>query len=226
MNSFIISSLEESTEYTVYVYGITKSGYEGKIISARTVAGKNVKETLSQMCSGNLTVEFDGVFSNAGLDPRLAVIAESKEPVDGIKIGTTALNASEVSDKNSVPEKKTGNSTGIMSKIYYPNVRVALVCFNGNTREQKILSDMLAKNNMFITATSVNESGEESLDDYDIIYNKYHDKVKKIYPKTNISSHLPSSVVDFSKYDIIVLREGAITKDEILACLGGENANC
>ena len=138
---------------------------EGKIISARTVAGKNVKETLSQMCSGNLTVEFDGVFSNAGLGPRLAVIAESKEPVDGIKIGTTALNASEVSDKNSVPEKKTGNSTGIMSKIYYPNVRVALVCFNGNTREQKILSDMFGYSGAAVNIVS----GSRDRNSYDLI---------------------------------------------------------
>lgn len=91
--------------------------------------------------------------------------------------------------------------------------------------DAKLALEILLENGpMFVT--SVNESGEESLDDYDIIYKKYHDKVKKIYPKTNLSSHLPSSVVDFSKYDIIVLREGAITKDEILACLGGENANC
>ena len=115
---------------------------EGKIISARTVAGKNVKETLSQMCSGNLAVEFDDGFSNTGLNPHLAIIAEVKEPVDGIKIGTTALNVSEASEKDSVSEKNTSIRAGIISKIYYPDVRVALVCFNGNTREQKILSDM------------------------------------------------------------------------------------
>ncbi len=74
---------------------------------------------------------------------------------------------------------------------------------------------------MFVT--SVNESGQTSLDDYEIINNLYKDKVAKIYPKTKESSHLPSSVVDLTKCDIIVLRQGAITKEDILKCLGGHD---
>lgn len=77
---------------------------------------------------------------------------------------------------------------------------------------------------MFVT--SVNESGEESLDDYETIVKKYSDKVARIYPKNNVSSHLPSSVVDFTSEEIKVLRQGAITLEDIKQCLGGTYANC
>ena len=85
----------------------------------------------------------------------------------------------------------------------------------------------LARNILFeqgpMFVTSVNESGKESLDDYDIIYKEYHDKVYKIYPKNNISSHLPSSVVDLTKDDIIMLREGSITLNDIKEYLENED---
>ena len=65
VNSFIISSLEESTEYTVYVYGITKSGYEGKIISEDFVTAEYVEKpfeiTVSNVTStdADVAVTFD-----------------------------------------------------------------------------------------------------------------------------------------------------------------------
>lgn len=51
-------------------------------------------------------------------------------------------------------------------------------------------------------------------------------RLKKIYPKDNVSSHLPSSVVDFTSPEIKILRQGAITLEEIKQCLGGTYANC
>lgn len=84
----------------------------------------------------------------------------------------------------------------------------------------KLALEILKENGpMFVT--SVNESGEPSLDDYDTIVKNYANKVKKIYPKENVSSHLPSSVVDLTKCDIIMLRQGAITLEDIKACIGG-----
>ncbi len=86
------------------------------------------------------------------------------------------------------------------------------------------LSILASEGPMFVT--SVNESGETSLDDYATIVKQYGDKVKKIYPKDNVSSHLPSSVVDFTSPEIKILRQGAITLEEIKQCLGGTYANC
>ncbi len=98
-------------------------------------------------------------------------------------------------------KEKTAKLTGLKTiGVRIPNLDLAI--------------NILKENGpMFVT--SVNESGQTSLDDYAIINQLYKDKVAKIYPKINVSSHLPSSVVDLTKYDIIMLREGAISLEEI-----------
>lgn len=67
--------------------------------------------------------------------------------------------------------------------------------------------------------TSVNDSGSPSLDDYEVIKEKYGKMVSKIYPKQHASSHVPSSVLDLTKPDLVMLRQGAITLEEIQKCL-------
>ena len=64
-NKFIISPLEESTEYTVYVYGISAGGYEGEIISEDFTTTEYVELpfeiTVSNITStdADITVTFD-----------------------------------------------------------------------------------------------------------------------------------------------------------------------
>ncbi len=66
------------------------------------------------------------------------------------------------------------------------------------------------------STTSVNESGTPSLNDYYIIEKEYGKLVDKIYrPSENKTSSLPSTVVDLTGENPKVLRQGAITIEQI-----------
>lgn len=54
VNTFIISPLEESTDYTVYVYGITSGRYEGKIISENFTTTEYIEKPF-EITVGNIT---------------------------------------------------------------------------------------------------------------------------------------------------------------------------
>ena len=73
----------------------------------------------------------------------------------------------------------------------------------------------ILKENGPMATTSVNDSGEAAMNNYDEIYNKYHNKVKTIYKSDIKSSSLPSTVVDITKDEVKVLREGAISLAQI-----------
>lgn len=59
-NTFIISGLEENTEYILHIFGITNGGYEGKIISedfsTTEFIEKSFEITVSNICSTDATI--------------------------------------------------------------------------------------------------------------------------------------------------------------------------
>lgn len=63
--------------------------------------------------------------------------------------------------------------------------------------------------------TSVNASGELPLNDYDVIYEKYNLFVNKIYRNEEKIQEVSSTVIDLVN-DLKILREGNITKEDIL----------
>ena len=66
-----------------------------------------------------------------------------------------------------------------------------------------------------MATTSVNDSGEKEINDYNEIKEKYSSLVDEIYYSNEVMSKLPSTVVKIENNKAIVLREGAITKEEI-----------
>lgn len=68
-----------------------------------------------------------------------------------------------------------------------------------------------------MTTTSVNDSGEAPLNDYNAIKEKYDDLVDSILPPSaEETSRQSSTVIDLTKSEIKVLREGEITLKQIL----------
>lgn len=74
----------------------------------------------------------------------------------------------------------------------------------------------ILKKNGPMSTTSVNESGEPSMNNYLEIKESYGSLVDDIYmPSNDATSSLPSTVVDFSKDTPKILREGAISLEQI-----------
>ena len=67
--------------------------------------------------------------------------------------------------------------------------------------------------------TSVNESGNVPLNEYDDICRQYNDLVDKIYDTNTTSSNIASTVVLIDK-EVKILREGQISKKEIEDIIG------
>lgn len=67
--------------------------------------------------------------------------------------------------------------------------------------------------------TSVNESGQVALNDYEEIKKQYSAYVEEIYPPNQISSNIASTVIDMTKEELRILREGSITLDDIKKAL-------
>ncbi|MDY0277582.1 MAG: L-threonylcarbamoyladenylate synthase [Acholeplasma sp.] len=66
--------------------------------------------------------------------------------------------------------------------------------------------------------TSVNTSGEEPLNDYGVIYKKYHNVVNYIYENDEDIDGVSSTVIDLTE-ELKVIREGNIKIEDILNCL-------
>lgn len=77
----------------------------------------------------------------------------------------------------------------------------------------KLAIKILEENGPMAT-TSVNESGCVPINEYDIIYKEYNDKVDFIYKSDEASSNISSTVVMIDD-DIKLIREGQIKFDEI-----------
>ena len=67
-----------------------------------------------------------------------------------------------------------------------------------------------------MATTSVNLSGEDPLNDYDEIVNKFMDKVDMIYPNDLKSSKISSTVVNMTTNPYELIREGEISFKDIL----------
>ena len=95
----------------------------------------------------------------------------------------------------------------LFNKIGYKTIGVRIP-------DNNIALDILKENGPMLT-TSVNESGNVPLNEYDIIYKEYNDLVDKIYNTNTDSLNKPSTVVLVKDKEVKVLREGPISKQEI-----------
>lgn len=95
----------------------------------------------------------------------------------------------------------------VKEKIGYPTIGVRIP-------NHKIALDILKENGPMLT-TSVNESGEVPLNEYDLIVKEYKDLVDEIYDTTTESMNKPSTVVLVKDKAVKILREGPISKAEI-----------
>jgi len=75
-------------------------------------------------------------------------------------------------------------------------------------------TEILNENGPMLT-TSVNESGDVPLNEYDQIYLKYNNVVDKIYKSNHESSNISSTVV-LAIDEIKILREGEISYSDII----------
>ena len=64
--------------------------------------------------------------------------------------------------------------------------------------------------------TSVNDSGEKPINEYEEIVKKYANVVDKIYPPFEGSSNVSSTVISIIDGEIKLLREGNIKFNDIL----------
>ncbi|VEU80243.1 L-threonylcarbamoyladenylate synthase [Haploplasma axanthum] len=96
--------------------------------------------------------------------------------------------------------EKTGEKT---IGVRIPNHKLALEILNENGP---------------MKVTSINQSGEPPLNDYEIIFEKYNNVVKKIYKNNETIQEVASTVISLvNNFEII--REGNITKNDILEVL-------
>lgn len=90
----------------------------------------------------------------------------------------------------------------VYDKIGYETIGVRIP-------NNEIALNILNNNGPMLT-TSVNDSGEAPLNEYDIIYDKYNGLVDYIYNTNTISSNVSSTVVMCIDDEIKLLREGEI----------------
>ena len=95
----------------------------------------------------------------------------------------------------------------VKNKIGYKTIGVRIP-------NSKIALNILEKNGPMLT-TSVNDSGEKPMNEYDEIFKKYAKLVDKIYDNDAKILEIPSTVLLMTGDELKVLREGIITIDEI-----------
>lgn len=95
----------------------------------------------------------------------------------------------------------------VKEKIGYPTIGVRIP-------NNKLAISLLNKHGAMLT-TSVNESGEAALNDYNKIKEVYGDLVDEIYYDDEPSSSVASTVVKINGDEVVILREGAISKSDI-----------
>lgn len=101
----------------------------------------------------------------------------------------------------------------IMNK-YWPGA-LTIIIQNKEVKESFRMPDSkvaLALINRFfiLKTTSVNESGEKELNSYELIYEKFGKEIDYFITDLEVFSNLPSTVIDISSGEIVVLREGSI----------------
>jgi len=96
----------------------------------------------------------------------------------------------------------------VTNKIGYKTIGVRIP-------NNKIALDILNENGPMLT-TSVNESGNVPLNEYDLIKKEYGNLVDKVYDTNTNSSNISSTVVSLLDDGIKVLRVGQISLEMIL----------
>lgn len=95
----------------------------------------------------------------------------------------------------------------VTKKIGYQTIGVRI--------PNSVLAQTILEENGPMLTTSVNESGEVPLNSYEEIYDVYHSLVDQIYPTSEPSSNVSSTVIDLTQGEIRLLREGSITCQQI-----------
>lgn len=67
-----------------------------------------------------------------------------------------------------------------------------------------------------LRATSLNDSNQEPIKDFELIIDKYENLVDDIFYYEHELSNTPSTIVDITKEEIEVIRKGEITKEQIV----------
>ena len=99
----------------------------------------------------------------------------------------------------------------VINKIGYKTIGVRIP-------NSKVALDILNENGPMLT-TSVNDSGMTPLNEYEEIKEKYGNLVDEIYKPNSKSSNISSTVVSILNNDVKILREGEISKEDILKVL-------
>lgn len=95
----------------------------------------------------------------------------------------------------------------VTEKIGYPTIGIRIP-------DSKVALAILKEKGPMLT-TSVNESGEVPLNDFNEIEALYKNVVDQIYPPIEASSNISSTVIDCTTEQIHLLREGTITINQI-----------
>jgi len=98
------------------------------------------------------------------------------------------------------------------SSDYYYNL-TGLKSVGVRIPENEIAKNILKENAMWVT--SLNDSGKDPLNDYNLIVKIYKDKVYKIYKDEKKCENISSTIIDL-KDNLKFIRIGKISKEEIL----------
>ena len=145
------------------------------------------------------------------LDKPLACLCASLEQIESIAV---VSEAGRKLIKKFLPGPLTlilDSKPEVMEKIGYKTIGVRIP-------NSSLALDLLNDNGPMLT-TSVNESGEVPFNEYDEIYDNYHDLVDMIYPSNLPSSNIASTVVLLSGNSFKILREGQISAESINNCI-------
>lgn len=95
----------------------------------------------------------------------------------------------------------------VTAKIGYKTIGVRIP-------DSKLALELLKENGPMLT-TSVNESGETPLSNYEEIVQAYGNLVDYIYPATQKFSNISSTVIDCTEDSLRLIREGTISLKQI-----------
>lgn len=96
----------------------------------------------------------------------------------------------------------------VVNKIGYKTIGVRIP-------NSKTALDILSNYGPMLT-TSVNDSGFAPINEYEEIVDKYSNLVDEIYPPCGESSNLSSTVISYIDNEFKLIREGAISLNDIL----------
>ncbi len=142
------------------------------------------------------------------LDKLLACLCASLEQIEEIAVVTPTA-------RKLINKFLPGPLTVILNSKPEVFERIGYKTIGIRIPNSSLALDLLKDNGPMLT-TSVNESGEVPFNEYDEIYENYHDLVDLIYPSNLPSSNIASTVVFLTGDSFKILREGQISSNDIL----------